>query len=606
MADSELAERAFRYGIARLGIPTRGGDPEPVDLYQARRAFRNAVDIDDGMCDAWLGLAQVTAMENQGTAAVVDRDVIHHCYRTRSRLGESQRHLGLAHSLCGLYPTGLLNLSMRTRDDVCLARAALLAEDANYDDALALINDVKNNSERSSHTRQLGDYLLGTLYTRTERWPDALAALNAHEWVETAVRQCADYMAGTACAHLGMFTEAARRLDAVTPELPTAYNRALLQRAFVARELGDEDHARALFEALRAHRGDPDLVREAARALSDPTARIAITTDELINARTNMWDPTTTPALATTITEDRRAILLKEANDQLAELIGLDSVKDSIEDLQANVRISGKLREKGRPTAQLTEHVLLSGPPGVGKTVVARILAKIFAGYGAVDTDKFVEATEETLVSKYVAATREQTAKVIDSAQGGVLFIDEIYTLVKESREHNHGKEAIEGLLHRLENDRDSFVCIVAGYDEDINRFLRTNTGLKSRFTQRIRFRSYTPDELVKIADVLAPKAGAELTDEARQELSKTFAELCAQTDPATGKPQIDILGNARFVRQVVKTCVTARNRRLINSGVDLDLIDEHLELLADDVTRGVRKAVEAAAEESQMDFDET
>lgn len=601
MTDTDLAERAFRVGVARLGIPTGNSEPQSLDLAEARRAFRSAVDVDDGMCDAWLGLAQVAMVEKQGSADVIDRQLINNCYRTRNRLGDNQRRLGLPpQTLHGLYPTGLLNLSMTTREDVCLARAALIAEDCLYDEAVALISEVKDSAERSNHASQLADYLLATIYTRTERWPDVLAVLNAHDWVEGSVRHCVDYMAGTACARLGMFTEAARRLDSVTAEIPAAYNKALLERAFVARALGDENHARAIFEALRAHRGDPDLVNEAARALSDTDASIKITTDELINARTNIWDPSTTPTQATAITDARRAELLKEAADDLADLIGLDSVKDAIEDVKANARVAGKLREKGLPAGQLTEHILLSGPPGTGKTVVAEILAKMFAGYGAVDTDKFIEATEETLVSKYVGETRSKTAEVIDSAQDGVLFIDEIYTLVKENREHNHGREAIEGLLHRLENDRESFVCIVAGYDDDINKFLRTNSGLKSRFTQRIRFRSYTPDELIEIAKVLAPKAGTSLSTQARDALHKDFTELCGKTDPVTGEPRIDALGNGRFVRQVIKQSSTVRNRRLVLTGVDLDQIEDHLELLADDVTKGFTKAMTAAEEEAR------
>lgn len=601
MTDTALAERAFRLGVSRLGIPTGSSEPQATNLAEARRAFTNAIDVDRDMCDAWLGLAQITMLENQGTPDVTNSNLIDQCYRTRNRLGDNQRRLGLPPgTLRGLYPTGLLNLTMSTREDVCLAHAAQLADDHRYDDAAELIEEVKTSAERSSHARQLADYLLGTIYTRTQRWTDALEVLNAHDWIEgTAVRQCVDYMAGTACARLGMFTEAARRLDTVPKDIPAAYNKALLERAFVARELGDEQHARAIFEALHAHRGDPELVAEAARGLGDPNARIKITTDELIRARTDIWDPATTPAASTGITDDRRLALLKEADEELEQLIGLESVKDSIEDVRVDAKVAGKMREKGLPTAQLTEHILLSGPPGTGKTVVARVLAKIFAGYGAVDTEKFIEVTEEDLVSKYVGETRSKTAKVIDSALGGVLFIDEIYTLVKESREHNHGKEAIEGLLHRLENDRDSFVCIVAGYEKDIDRFLQTNRGLAGRFTRRLRFRSSTPEELLKIADVLAPEAGTKLTDGARDQLRTLFAELCTQTDSATGEPRIDELGNGRFVRKVINKSSTARNRRLDREGIDLDQIEDHLELVADDVTRGIAKAIEATEEEA-------
>src|SRR5262249_43048736 len=136
--------------------------------------------------------------------------------------------------------------------------------------------------------------------------------------------------------------------------------------------------------------------------------------------------------------------------------------------------------------------------------------------------------------------------------------------------------------------------------EEDINKFLRTNSGLKSRFTQRIRFRSYTPDELVEIAEVLAPEAGTILTDQARDVLRQTFTELCGETDSVTAEPRIDVLGNARFVRQVINKCSTARNRRLVLASVDLDQIEDHLELVGDDVTHGFAKAIADAEEEAR------
>ncbi|NTY62163.1 AAA family ATPase [Mycolicibacterium sphagni] len=602
MTDTELAERAFRIGVGNLGIPTSGtSELRSINLPEARRAFQKAVEIDDGMCDAWLGLAMVTMQEQQGTAAVIDRHLINQCYRTRNRLGTDQRRLGLApNTLSGLYPAGMLNLRMCSRDDVGLARAALLAEDLQYDDTVALINQIKDQIVKTHTSHQLADYLLGTIYMRTERWPDVLAVLNTHDWTEGVLLDCVNYMAGTACAHLGMFTEAARRLDAVTTTMGDVYNKALLERAYVYRELGDENQARALFEALHAHMGDPELGAAASRALTDPTVRMTVTTEDLITARTNIWDPATTPTVDRAITEDRRTALLKEAADEMANLIGLESVKDNIEDIAANAVVAGKLREKGLPVGELTENILLSGPAGTGKTQVARILAKIFAGHGVIETDKFVEATEEDLVSKYVAETREKTSKVIDSALGGVLFIDEIYTLVKESREHNHGKEAIEGLLHRLENDREQLVVIVAGYEEDIDKFLRTNSGLLGRFTQRIRFRSYDADQLVAIADVLAPKAGAPLTADARDTLRAACTEIYNDIDPNTGLRRIDTLGNGRFIRQVIKHASTARNRRLIRAGTDLDEIEEHTDLTGEDITRGIQKAAEAESEAAQ------
>ena len=140
MNDTELAEHAFRVGVAKLGIPTGTAEPQHIDLIEARRAFETATRADELMCDAWMGLAAVNVLEHQGTPKVVDRDIIAACYRTRKRLGENQRRVGLTPetALCGLYTAGPINLVLRTYDDLCLARAALLASDALYD--LSLIH----------------------------------------------------------------------------------------------------------------------------------------------------------------------------------------------------------------------------------------------------------------------------------------------------------------------------------------------------------------------------------------------------------------------------------------------------------------------------------
>ena len=256
MNDTELAERAFRIGVGNLGIPLSGtSDFRSANLPEARRAFQKAAEIDDGMCDAWLGLAMVTVQENQGTAAVIDRSGIKQCYRTRDRLGDNQRRLGLApNTLCGLYPAGLLNLRMCSRDDLSLAQAALLADDHQYDAAVALINQVKDEIVKTHTSHRLADYLLGSIYMRTERWPDVLAVLNTHGWDQGVLLDCVNYMAGTACAHLGMFTEAARRLDAVTTTMGEVYNKALLEaRLCLPRTRRRKPGSRPFRSAARSH-----------------------------------------------------------------------------------------------------------------------------------------------------------------------------------------------------------------------------------------------------------------------------------------------------------------------------------------------------------------
>ncbi len=594
VTDAALAEQAFRIGMVDLGIPIGGCEPRPVDLAEARRAFLKASEIDPGMCDAWMGIAMVNMQEHRGSpAAAASQSVVENCYRTRARLGANQSRLGVApHTLTGMYSAGMVQLPMRTVNDTCLAYAAGLAMNSQYDEAVQLISEIHTDPSKRDALR-IPDYLLGLIYWRTERWPDVLSALGAIEWRESVILDAVNYMAGMASAHLGMFIEAGRKLDAISPSTPgtsAIYDRALLERAYIHREEGDESQARALFETIHTRRSDPDLVSSAARALADPQDRIKVVTDRWIATRTDYWDPSSAVGLEAIGASAGRAEVLKKAAESLDRLVGLEAVKEDIKDIESNVRVTQKLREKGLPAGELTENILLSGPAGTGKTEVARILAKIFAGYGAVETDKFVEVTEEDLVSKYVGETRERTSKKITEALGGVLFIDEVYTLVKESREHNHGQEAIEGLLHRMENDRGRLVVIVAGYEEDINRFLRINEGLESRFTQRIRFASYTPEELVAIAERLAPAQGSPLTPEAKGVLYQACAQAYNSLDTATGHRSIDALGNGRFIRSVIKRATTARNRRLC-ADIDLDAVADHTHLIAEDILSALDKA---------------
>ena len=237
---------------------------------------------------------------------------------------------------------------------------------------------------------------------------------------------------------------------------------------------------------------------------------------------------------------------------KLDGMVGLASVKKEISNLAAFLNLQIR---RGESNTFQGKHYVFTGNPGTGKTTVARIMADVFRSLGILSRGQLIEADRSKLVAGYSGQTAIKTNQLIDSAMGGVLFIDEAYTL-KSNDQDSFGSEAIDTLLKRLEDDRGKFICIVAGYTDNMHDFIDTNPGLKSRFTQTIHFEDYTPDELTQIFINLANGKKFTVDEETRNAIHRQFEQLYLRRDKN--------FGNAREARRIFDQAVEKQSQRLM------------------------------------------
>ncbi len=233
-------------------------------------------------------------------------------------------------------------------------------------------------------------------------------------------------------------------------------------------------------------------------------------------------------------------------------MVGLHGVKAEVRRLASFVELDRRRKEQGLPSAEPSWHLVFTGNPGTGKTTVARLVAQLYGALGIVSKGHLVEVTRADLVAGYVGQTATRTDEVVRSAVGGVLLIDEAYSL-SEGDEQDFGREAITTLLKLMEDLREDLVVIVAGYTDEMRQFLASNPGLQSRFARTITFEDYSPAEMVQIVEGMVAADKSTLTDEAREQLTRTLDAL-----PREGR-----FGNARVGRQVFEQMRLRQAERL-------------------------------------------
>ena len=268
---------------------------------------------------------------------------------------------------------------------------------------------------------------------------------------------------------------------------------------------------------------------------------------------------------------------LEEALDDLDQLVGMNAVKQEIQTLIKTIKVNKMRESKGMSQQSYTLHMVFSGPPGTGKTTVARKLGKIFNLLGLLEEGQLIETDRAGLVGQYVGETAIKTNAIIDSALDGILFIDEAYTL-SAGGGNDFGKEAIDTLLKRMEDDRKRLIVIAAGYDNEMREFIKTNPGLESRFTRYFNFEDYKPEELLSLFTIMCTNNEYTVTPELSEKLLIYFKHIYQTRDKN--------FGNGRFVRNLFEKTTKAQAERIAE--IDNPTHNDLCALTLDDVKRAV------------------
>ncbi len=247
---------------------------------------------------------------------------------------------------------------------------------------------------------------------------------------------------------------------------------------------------------------------------------------------------------------------LKECLEQLNQLIGLTQVKDFVREIYAWLEVGKRRRAAGLLAEQQVLHMVFTGNPGTGKTTVARILSRLFREMGVLSKGHLVEVERADLVGEYIGHTAQKTRDHVRKALGGILFIDEAYSLARGG-DKDFGKEAIDTMVKAMEDYKNDFVLILAGYSDEMDYFLRSNPGLPSRFPIRLAFPDFRLDQLMEIAELLVKEREYRLSLAAKEKLRKHLQKEMEQADSH--------FGNARYVRNLIEQAIRHQAVRLLN-----------------------------------------
>ncbi|MEC5395906.1 AAA family ATPase [Bergeyella sp. RCAD1439] len=258
---------------------------------------------------------------------------------------------------------------------------------------------------------------------------------------------------------------------------------------------------------------------------------------------------------AINITEAEESENLEQVLAELENLIGLEDVKREVKSLINFIQIQKEREKQGLKNSQISYHCVFTGSPGTGKTTIARIVAKIYKHLGILEKGHLVETDRSGLVAEYTGQTAVKVTKTVNSALDGILFIDEAYALVGENKD-DFGKEAVATLIKRMEDNRDKLVLIVAGYSEEMKTFIDTNPGFKSRFNRYIHFPDYTPDEMIRIFELLCSNSEYTISPNAKSHLTEVFKQLYEN--------KTKDFGNGRLVRNIFEKSIENQSNRIV------------------------------------------
>ena len=288
---------------------------------------------------------------------------------------------------------------------------------------------------------------------------------------------------------------------------------------------------------------------------------------------------------------------LEDILSELHSYIGLDGIKTEVDNLVNMVRVHQMRKAHDLPTVDMSLHMVFSGNPGTGKTMIARVMARIYKCLGILSKGQLVEVDRSGLVAGYVGQTAGKTMEVVNKALGGVLFIDEAYALTYHKEGNDFGQEAVDTLLKAMEDHRDDLVVIVAGYDGLMDEFITSNPGLESRFNRYLHFADYTTDEMMDIFKLRCKQGGYQLDEDAEDEVLDFIN--AQNTDPIT-------FGNARGIRNLFEQVLIAQSNRIIKeteAGVEMTR-EKLMQLSAEDITEAAKMA-EATRRKDMREDDE-